>query len=292
MRFLHALRTSALLATVLLGGGVAACGSDTEQTGTTTTTETTTTTSEATSSTTPLPSPDDLRVYFLREEKVGPVARPMSGDSVAAEALGHLLTGPTEAEQQIGFSTTIPEGTEALGVTITDKVATVDLSAEFTSGGGSLSMMGRVAEVVFTLTQFPTVESVSFEVNGQPLTVLGGEGVMLDTPQTRADWESLTPAILVESPLPFAEVTSPLRITGTANTFEASFVVNVTDGDGLIVYDEPAMATSGSGTRGTFDVTATFDMPRSGVGSVIVFELSAKDGSQINVVEVPVKVSA
>jgi len=133
---------------------------------------------------------------------------------------------------------------------------------------------------------------VSFEVNGQPLTVLGGEGVMLDTPQTRADWESLTPAILVESPLPFAEVTSPLRITGTANTFEASFVVNVTDGDGLIVYDEPAMATSGSGTRGTFDVTATFDMPRSGVGSVIVFELSAKDGSQINVVEVPVKVSA
>jgi hypothetical protein len=291
MRFPHALRTSALLVTVVLAGGLAACGSDSEQTDTTTTTAApTTTTTEGTTSTTPLPSPDDLRVYFLRDEKVGPVARPMSGDSVAAEALGHLLAGPTETEQQLGFSTTIPEGTEALGVTITDMVATVDLSTEFTSGGGSLSMMGRVAEVVFTLTQFPTVESVSFAVDGEPLTVLGGEGLLLDTPQTRADWESLTPAILVESPLPFTEVTSPLRITGTANTFEASFVVNVTDGEGLIVYDEPAMATSGTGTRGTFDITATFDVPRAGVGSVIVFELSAEDGSQINVVEIPVQV--
>jgi hypothetical protein len=280
-----------LLVSLLLVGGLAACGDDTEQTDTTTTTGVTTTTTTATTSTTPLPSPDNLRVYFLREEKVGPVARPMSGDSVAAEALGHLLTGPTEAEQQLGFSTTIPEGTEALGVTITDKVATVDLSEEFTSGGGSLSMMGRVAQVVFTLTQFPTIEAVSFEVNGEPLTVLGGEGLMLDAPQTRADWEDLTPAILVESPLPFAEVTSPLQIIGTANTFEATFQVNVTDADGLIVYDDFAMATAGNGTRGTFDITVSFDIARPGIGSVIVFELSAEDGSQVNVVEVPLNVA-
>lgn len=292
MRFPPALRATALVATVLLAGGLAACGDDSEETDTTTTTSAaTTTTTEGTTSTTPLPSPDNLRVYFLREEKVGPVARAASGDAVAAEALEHLLAGPNETEQQLGFSTTIPEGTEALGVTITDKVATVDLSEEFTSGGGSLSMMGRVAEVVFTLTQFPTVESVSFEVNGEPLTVLGGEGILLDEPQTRLQWEDFAPAILVESPLPFEAVTSPLRITGSANTFEASFIINVTDGEGLIVYDEPAMATSGTGTRGTFDVTATFDIPRAGVGSVIVFELSAKDGSQINIVEIPVQVS-
>jgi hypothetical protein len=69
------------------------------------------------------------------------------------------------------------------------------------------------------------------------------------------------------------------------------FQLNVTDGDGLIVYDQPQMATSGTGTRGTFDVTATFEVPRAGAGEVIVFESSAKDGSPINVVEIPVQIS-
>jgi Immunoglobulin-like domain of bacterial spore germination len=95
----------------------------------------------------------------------------------------------------------------------------------------------------------------------------------------------------VESPLPFAEVTSPLEISGTANTFEATVLVNVTDGDGLIVYDDHTTATSGSGTRGTFDLTATFDVPQPGVGEVIVFEESAQDGSRVNIVEVPVRIS-
>ena len=63
------------------------------------------------------------------------------------------------------------------------------------------------------------------------------------------------------------------------------------DGEGLIVYEEPAMATSGTGTRGTFDVTATFDVPREGIGAVIVFEESARDGSRINLVEVPVSIA-
>ena len=143
--------------------------------------------------------------------------------------------------------------------------------------------------MVFTLTQFPTVDAVTFEVEGEPLTTLGGEGLLLEEPQTRADWEDLSPVILVESPLPFAAVSSPLRITGTANTFEAAFRVNVVDAEGLIVFDEGAMATSGTGTRGTFDVTATFEVSRPGTGSVILFEESAKDGSQINLVEVPVR---
>ena len=63
-----------------------------------------------------------------------------------------------------------------------------------------------LAQIVYTLTQFPTVESV--EIDGESYT--------------RADFEEQTPSVLVESPLPFEEVTSPLRATGTANTFEAT----------------------------------------------------------------------
>ena len=281
-------RITSIAVAAALVAVLAACGDDDE--GSTAST-TTSTASETTTSSTAPAEQHEVRAYFLRDERVGPTARQATGEAVAAGALEGLLTGPTETEQQMGFSSAIPAGTELLGVVIEDGVATVDLSAEFGSGGGSASMMGRVAQVVFTLTQFPTVDAVSFELDGEPVTALGGEGLLLEEPQTRADWEHLTPAILVESPLPFAEVTSPLRIQGTANTFEAQFRVNVVDGDGLIVYDEPAMATSGTGTRGTFDITATFEVPREGIGAVIVWEESAKDGSQINLVEVPISVS-
>jgi hypothetical protein len=282
---------SVLLVGALLAAG-AACGSDDDSGSTTTTkaTSSTTTTTEATTTTGP-EAASEVRAYVLRDEKVGPVAREATGVNVAADAVTGLLEGPSAQEAEIGFTTAIPEGTELLGVDIAGGVATVDLSEEFGTGGGSLSMMSRVAQVVFTLTQFPTVDSVAFSMEGEPVTALGGEGLLLEAPQTRADWEDLSPAILVESPLPFAEVTSPLQVTGTANTFEAVFQLNVTDGEGLIVYDHAEMATSGTGTRGTFDVTATFEVPRPGQGAVIVFEHSAKDGSQINIVEVPVQIS-
>jgi Immunoglobulin-like domain of bacterial spore germination/Sporulation and spore germination len=271
----------------------AACGDD-DGSASTTTAPTTTTALPTSTTATPATNPaeqTEVRSYFLRDEVVGPVARTAEAPAVARGAMEGLLAGPTDEEAGIGFSTAIPAGSELLGLDVADDVATVDLSSEFGSGGGSLSIMGRVAQVVFTLTQFPTVGAVVFEIEGEPVTALGGEGLVLDGPQTRADWEELSPAILVESPLPFADVTSPLEISGTANTFEATVLVNVTDGDGLIVYDDHTTATSGSGTRGTFDLTATFDVPQPGVGEVIVFEESAQDGSRVNIVEVPVRIS-
>jgi hypothetical protein len=283
-------RIGLLLAVALLVG-IVACGGNGDETAATTTTKVEPT--EPTTSSTDAPADrTQVRAYFLRDEKVQPVAREATGVEVAAGAMAGLLSGPTTAEGDIGLSTSIPDGTRVRGVVVEDRIATVDLSEGFASGGGSASMRARVAQVVFTLTQFPTVDAVTFEIDGEPLTVLGGEGLILDHPQRRSDWEELSPAILVESPLPFAAVTSPLRISGTANTFEAAFLVNVTDGEGLVVYDEPAMATSGTGTRGTFDITATFPIPRPGSGTVIVFEASAKDGSRINIVELPVRISA
>ena len=274
---------------------LAACGDDdttSPSTSTSSTSASTTTTEATTTTTTTEPATESVvRAYFLRGEKVGPVARDAVGSDVAADAIAGLLAGPDQTETQLGFSSTIPAGTTLLGLSVDGGVATVDLSQEFASGGGSLSMGGRVAQVVYTLTQFPTIDSVQFSIEGSPVTVLGGEGLMLDAPQTRADWEDFTPAILVESPLPFEAVTSPLHITGTANTFEAMFRVVVTDGDGLEVYDQPAKATSGTGTRGTFDETVEFEVPTPGVGSVIVWEPSPKDGSQTNLVEVPITVS-
>jgi germination protein M len=230
-----------------------------------------------------------VNVYFARDEKMAAAGRVITKtQGVGAAAVRALLAGPTAKEKAAGMSTSIPKGTTLLGLNIKNGIATVDLSKEYASGGGSLSMFTRLAQMVFTLTQFPSIKGVSFMLDGKPIDVLGGEGIIIDHPMTRADYEDMSPAILVESPTLGATVKSPVRVTGTANVFEAVFSVNIVDGDGLVIADERVQASSGTGTRGTFDVAITYPAGHAGQGSLIVFEKSAKDGSNVNVVEIPI----
>jgi len=231
-----------------------------------------------------------ISVYFTRDEKITPVHRVIpQTKEVGAAAIKALLAGPTAAEKAFGLGTNIPDGTTFLGLSIKNGVATLDLSKEYASGGGSLSMFARLAEVVYTLTQFPSVKGVQLKLDGKPVEVFGGEGLVLDHPLTRADFEDLTPAILVESPCIGDKIKTPVRIYGSANVFEGVFQVNLVNWDGLIIAKSRVQATSGTGQRGTFDITLPFSVDQSGRGALIVFSESPKDGSHINVVEIPLE---
>lgn len=131
--------------------------------------------------------------FVLDAGRVHPVARQVTGAAVATGAMHGLLAGPTPAERDQGLSSAIPEGTELRGMAVKDRIAAVDVSGRFDDGGGTFSMSARVAQIVFTLTQFPTVDAVRFQRDGKPLTLLGGEGLVLERPQTRGDWEELAP---------------------------------------------------------------------------------------------------
>ena len=231
----------------------------------------------------------NLSVFFLKAEEVTPVVRTV-GRTVATgrAAMEELLKGPNEQDQDFGMSTAVPEGSRLLGLSIENKIATVDLSREFESGGGSLSMQARLAQVVYTLTQFPTVDTVIFEIEGARVTTFGGEGIDLSAPVGPADFEDLTPILLVLTPRTGDTVSTPVRVTGTANAFEATFQLEVVDPRGVIVAEKTVTATSGTGTRGLFDVTVPFALEREGWGAIIVFELSPRDGSRTNLREIPV----
>jgi hypothetical protein len=240
--------------------------------------------------TTPQPTPESttFAVYLLRDGVVAPVRRTVaSTPAVARAALDALMTGPTSDETSDGLATAVPDDTTVLGVSIADGVATVDLSGAFDDGGGSASMLGRVAQVVATLTQFSTVERVAFRLDGEPVETIGGEGVVVDPPIGRKAIEEQSPQILIESPLPGDTVTSPIRVRGTANVFEATVSFEVRDATGTVIHEGFTTATSGTGTRGTFDTT----LPVPGVDgtmTITAFEASAEDGRPLHAVDVQV----
>jgi len=270
-------------ATVAMLCALLAAGCDSGSSGDTATEATPTTATET------RPVTSSVAVYLLRDGKVSPVRRTTeSTPAVARAALTELLEGPTADERADGLSTAIPSGTALRDISLSDGVATVDLDGTFDDGGGSASMLGRVAQVVATLTRFPTIERVAFRIDGAPVEAVGGEGVVVDPPVGRRAIEEQTPQILIESPLPGDTVRSPIRLRGTANVFEATVSIDVRGANGKLLKRTFTTATSGTGTRGMFDTELALP-GRTGPVTVVAYEASAEDGRPLHVAELPLQ---
>jgi spore germination protein GerM len=234
-----------------------------------------------------------LEVWFSRDDGLVAVRRThQPTQRVATAALDALLAGPTSAERGSGLVSAVPSGTRLLGITIRNGVATVDLTSEYQSGGGSLSMQTRLGQVVYTLTQFPTVQKVRFLLDGTPVNVFSSEGIVLDHPVARSDYVNLLPAIEVSKPAGGANVTSPVTVAGTANVFEANVTVEVLDASGKIVGKTFTTATCGTGCRGTYSVPVSFKVERKQRGTIVVHDDDAADtGTPPHSVRTPVTLS-
>jgi len=237
-----------------------------------------------------------VRAYFILgsfTDNAGlvPVLREIpKTKAVGAAAMAALLQGPNERElgARPAMYTAIPDDTQFLGLTIVDGVATVNLSKEFQAGGGSVSVIQRLAQVVYTLTQFPSVTAVSFEIDGAATGVFGGNGTTFNRPVERADYTDQLPAIFVDRPAWGGVLASPARFVGVTDAFEATFRAEILDGAGRTLAASTVMATCGSGCWGDFDVTFRYVVGKAGWGTLRVFEQSAEDGSPTSVTEYPV----
>ena len=230
-----------------------------------------------------------VALYLLRGEKLGVAHErvPRAAAPVAA-ALKLLMRGPTATERASGLASQIPVGSRLRSVALAGGVASVDLSARFASGGGSATMFARLAQVVFTATQFPGVHAVRFLLDGRPVTTFSSEGILLRGPQTRAAYEDVAPPILLEWPAVGDTIRSPLHLAGTANVFEAAFELRLVGASGRILARRTVHATCGTGCRGHFRTQVPFTWSGAPRGTVVVFELSAKDGSPVHQVRVRV----
>lgn len=146
----------------------------------------------------PLPSPvsppeqQKAQIYWLKDTgsnlklvSKSVIVAAQQPNAVLEAAFDNLLAGSTDT----AMSSAIPEGTKLRSVKIKKNGIHVDLSQEFTTGGGSASMIGRVAQVLYTATAQEPNAKVWIDVEGKPLTDLGGEGLELDQPMTRQSFK-------------------------------------------------------------------------------------------------------
>jgi spore germination protein GerM len=140
-------------------------------------------------------------VWFVANEGFRFVSkRPAEPEPATARAaFESLLSGPSQDEAAASVFTAVPADTELLGLEIDDGIATVDLSSEYERGAGSATDL-RLAQVVYTLTQFETVDAVTFRIDGEAVELFGDHGIMLGRPQRRTDYKMFLPANLAEDP--------------------------------------------------------------------------------------------
>lgn len=132
------------------------------------------------------------QIYLLRDtgKNLELVPKPIEvntnqPNSVLEAAFQGLLTESEDAK----VSSTIPEGTKLRSLRVQDDGIHIDLSQEFTTGGGSASMSGRLAQVIYTATTLDANANVWIEVEGKPLELLGGEGLEITQPMTRQSFQ-------------------------------------------------------------------------------------------------------
>jgi Immunoglobulin-like domain of bacterial spore germination/Sporulation and spore germination len=219
-----------------------------------------------------------VQIWFTRSGKLFATRRTEPRTVATSKlALTKLVDGPTVAEVAAGVGNAIAPGSAFIIEGISRGVETIDFPAAFYQGGPDVTRL-RQAQVVYTLTQFPTVSRVGFRNSGTPT----------GAPAGRADYADLLPAIIVTSPVIGELVTSPVTITGTANVFEATVSIGIIDARGVEIANTFTTATCGTGCRGAYTASVGYELDSPQRGTVQMYEVSAKDGSRVNVVNIPV----
>lgn len=227
-------------------------------------------------------------VYFQMDERVAPVRRQVDTmtTSTTEGTFEMWLAGPTPDEVAAGYGTTVPPGTRLLSARSENSIVTVDLSGEFASGGGTAMMLGRLAELVMTAaTSAVMFDGVELLIDGEPVSVFSGEGIVIDGLLTIDDVEDQLPAIVQYRVLAGDEVATGTQISGSANTPDGAVSLQVIDTAGAVIQEATTSIGCGSECRGSF--TTWIDLgDHTGPATLRLFHLS-EDGSELGLVTIP-----
>ena len=222
-----------------------------------------------------------VKAYFLHGNALVPVVVDLPQTrAVARAALAALLAGPPA-----GYTTAVPDNAKLGSVTLVGFAATAAFSAPLPS-------LTRTAEaqIVDTLTQFPTVQNVAITAGTSPVALTDSAGAPLGRPATAADYSDLTSQspIFVRTPARDSTVASPVTLSGTAVVFEASFVVEIHSGGKLLSTHDDRRLCRRPRTRNLVDDAES----PAGPVQLLFYEPSAEDGSHLHTTEVDLTISS
>ena len=215
-----------------------------------------------------------FNLYFVKSGALIAAPRVIpKTQSVGTRALQLLLAGPTAAERRAGLTTATPPDARLRSVIGHGDVAIVDLSRSF--GVGSKAAVGlRLAQVVYTITQFATLRRVQFELGGARVSSLAG--IPLDRPVGRARFAAYLPDVAIDLPAQGAAVSSPLTVKGMASGLVLLLLV-AADGELLA---QRRLGTAGR--RIDFSVPLRFAVAADQVGRLFV--LRSNGGAELAVI--------
>ncbi len=128
-----------------------------------------------------LTSPDN-DIYYVEQQTTLRVA---NLEQAIHASLEILIQGPEDSR----LVSAIPPETKLLSVKVEGDDIFLNFSQEFASGGGSTSMLGRITQVLYTVTSHNESARVWIALEGEALETLGGEGLILDQPLSRESFE-------------------------------------------------------------------------------------------------------
>jgi spore germination protein GerM len=134
-----------------------------------------------------------VQLYFFDPDSSAlvPVTRQVSAAGIEAVA-GELEAGPTVSESFLGLQSALTDIDAIDGIVIDGSTALVDLNDSFTTLGGSDQIIA-IAQLVFTVTERPTVDRLVVRVNGESVEVPRDDGTLTRDPLTRSDYGSFSP---------------------------------------------------------------------------------------------------
>jgi spore germination protein GerM len=133
-----------------------------------------------------------VTLYWIasKDKRFVAVPTPILAPSTEAALKTALADAIAQPPKQPNLYSAIPAHVKILSFAMQGKDGKdiyLDLSKEFTSGGGSASMNGRVVQILYTATSLNPEANLFLSVEGKPLNYLGGEGLEITQPITRAN---------------------------------------------------------------------------------------------------------
>jgi spore germination protein GerM len=146
------------------------------------------------------------QVYWLQsnQNKLTLVAKSLplgTSISTSQQVLTTAMQKLLAVQPSDNLSSTIPKGTKLRSLQVKSDGVHIDLSQEFRAGGGSTSMIYRVAQTIYTATSLNPNQKVFLSIEGQSILQrrgyandrahpLDGEGLILRQPITRSQFEA------------------------------------------------------------------------------------------------------